>query len=243
MPVAAAAPDTPRSVLRPGALHRVEAKLAAARSSPEARNELASRIKDWERQRRATLYAHHNFLVENRAELPGRTWDTVHKRRSMLYATECRKVDAAQERRLKLLEEAELRRVEKGRRDAQRHAEVPGHQSSPYSTTDPTDRLSAMYAQAEARLPPRPLSQGQRRPATAGPSSAARLPSPPRPQSAAAGHAVSPSMRGRLPSPPRPQSAAAGHAASPSTRGRRRQWQGLGSVGSPGLADSKVELA
>ena len=171
MPVAAAAPDTPRSVLRPGALHRVEAKLAAARSSPEARNELASRIKDWERQRRATLYAHHNFLVENRAELPGRTWDTVHKRRSMLYATECRKVDAAQERRLKLLEEAELRRVEKGRRDAQRHAEVPGHQSSPYSTTDPTDRLSAMYAQAEARLPPRPLSQGQRRPATAGPSS------------------------------------------------------------------------
>eukprot|EP00908_Phaeocystis_cordata_P014226 Transcript_25328.p1 GENE.Transcript_25328~~Transcript_25328.p1 ORF type:complete len:221 (-),score=11.76 Transcript_25328:213-875(-) len=220
MPVAAAAPDTPRSVLRPGAFHRVEAKLAAARSSPEARNELASRIKDWERQRRATLYAHHNFLLENRAELPGRTWDTVHKRRSMLYATECRKVDAAQERRLKLLEEAELRRVEKGRRDAQRHAE------------------------AEARLPPRrPMSRGQRRPATAGPSSAARLPSPPRPQSAAAGNAVSPSMRGRLPSPPRPQSAAAGHAASPSTRGRRRQWQGLGSVGSPGLADSKVELA
>lgn len=88
------------------------------------RLDLEHRIAAWQRQRRVAMLSRHDFILENRNELPTRTLASVYQRRSKLYVEQCHKGEQARVRRSEQIRQVEQRIFEKGLRDVRRHAEV-----------------------------------------------------------------------------------------------------------------------
>ena len=118
----ATAPSPRRGRL--SATHRVAAKLNLVRDSSMERLDLEHRIAAWQRQRRVAMLSRHDFILENRNELPTRTLASVYQRRSKLYVEQCHKGEQARVRRSEQIRQVEQRIFEKGLRDVRRHAEV-----------------------------------------------------------------------------------------------------------------------
>ena len=108
------------------ATHRVAAKVNLVRDSSVERLDLEHRIAAWQRQRRIAMRCdtYHDFILENRKELPTRTLASVYQRRSKLYVEQCHKGEQARARRSEQIRQLEQRIIERGLRDEQRVAEV-----------------------------------------------------------------------------------------------------------------------
>ncbi len=94
------------------------------RDSSVERLDLEHRIAAWKRQSRIAMLERHDFILENRKELPTRTFASVYQRRSKLYVEQCHRGEQARARKSEQIRQVEQKVAEKGLRDAKRLAEV-----------------------------------------------------------------------------------------------------------------------
>ena len=139
---------------RPSATHRVATKLNLVRDSSQERLDLEHRIAAWQRQRRVAMLSRHDFIIENRNELPTRTLASVYQRRSKLYVEQCHKGEQARARRSEQVRQVELKIVAKGLRDVKRHAEVQQRR-------DEVSQPCSLTHLRSAAFPPRPQPPGR----------------------------------------------------------------------------------
>ena len=125
----ATAPSPRQGLTSRSATHRVAAKVSLVRDSSVERLDLEHRIAAWKRQSRIAMLARRDFILENRKELPTRTFASVYQRRSQLYVEQCHRGEQARERKSEQIRQVEQKVVEKGLRDAMRYAEIQARRS------------------------------------------------------------------------------------------------------------------
>ena len=120
----ATAPSPRQGLTSRSATHRVAAKISLVRDSSVERLDLEHRIAAWKRQSRIAMLERRDFILENRKELPTRTFASVYQRRSKLYVEQCHRGEQARARKSEQIRQVEQKAAEKGLRDAKRLAEV-----------------------------------------------------------------------------------------------------------------------
>ena len=120
----ATAPSPRQGLTSRSATHRVAAKISLVRDSSVERLDLEHRIAAWKRQSRIAMLERRDFILENRKELPTRTFASVYQRRSKLYVEQCHRGEQARARKSEQIRQVEQKVAEKGLRDAKRLAEV-----------------------------------------------------------------------------------------------------------------------